>query len=106
MSVSVLLPGVGSVTPAGGAMVATFATLPVVAVTLALTVKTKLPPAGRVGITMPAPSSSAMVLEAGQTAPPAAVPQVTAVFERPVTAGSVTIALSAALRPLLVMVMV
>ena len=106
VSVPVLLPGVGSVTPVGGATVAAFVTLPEVAVTLALTVKTRLPPAGRVGITMPAPSSSATVLKAGQTAPASSVPHVTLVLARPATAASVTTALFAALRPLLVMVKV
>ena len=100
------LPGVGSVTPGGGAMVAVFAMLPVVAVTSAFSVKVRLPPAGKVGITMPAPSRSATVLEAGQTAPPVALPQVIAVFESPATAGSVITALSAGLGPALVTVRV
>ena len=40
--VEVSLPGVGSVVPGGGAIVAVFATLPEVAVTLASTVKVKV----------------------------------------------------------------
>ena len=102
------LPGVGSVTPTGGAIAAVLATLPEVAVTLALTVKIRLPPAGKVGITMPAPSSKPTVVLAavGQAALPVALPQVTLVLLKPATAGSVMIALLAGLGPALVTVRV
>ena len=103
-----MLPGVGSVTPAGGLTVALLVTEPVVAVTLALTVKTTLPPAGRVGITIPAPCNNGTVVLAaiGQAAKPVALPQVTLVTFSPATAGSVTTALLAALGPAFVTVRV
>jgi hypothetical protein len=104
VSVASLLPGVGSVVPGGGAIVATLATLPVVAVTFAFTVKVTVPPLGRVGITMPVPSSNVTVVfgTVEQTAPPVVESQVTAVLVKPATTGSVTRALSAALGPLFV----
>ena len=51
VSVSVTVAGVGSVVPTGGVDVNGFATVPVVAVTFAVTVKLILPPLGRVGTT-------------------------------------------------------
>jgi hypothetical protein len=88
-----LLPGVGSVVPAG---VVTPATLEIVPLAPAapLSVKVTLPPEGSVGITIPAPCSNATVVfpAAGHTAPPLADPQATAVAVKFATAGSVTIA--------------
>jgi len=98
-----LLPGVGSVVPAG---VVTPATLEIVPLAPAapLSVKVTLPPEGSVGITIPAPCSNATVAfpAAGHTAPPLVGPQLTPVMLKPVTAGSVSTELFAALGPLLV----
>ncbi len=99
VSVELLLPPVGSVVPAGGATVATFETEPDVAVTLAVTVMTYVPPDAMTGVTKPA-SSCATV---GAVVQPA--PHATAVLVRPVTAGSVSVAVDA-LGPAFVTVMV
>ena len=101
VSVAVLSTGVGSVTPVGGSIVATFATLPPAAVTEAFTVNVTLPPLGSVGMIIPAPCMAATVELAGQTAPPVAVPQVTLETLKPLTAGSVKIAPLAELGPAL-----
>ena len=108
VSVALLSAGVGSLTPTGGAILATLATFPAAAVTEALTVNVTLPPEGKVGITIPAPCMSATVVLAavGQTALPVALPQVTAVAFNPLRAGSVKIALFAALGPALLTTMV
>ena len=98
-----LLPGVGSVVPAG---VVTPATLEIVPLAPAapLSVKVTLPPEGSVGITIPAPCSNAIVVlpTVGHAAPPVAEPQVTFVALSPATAGSVKTALSADDGPTLV----
>jgi len=56
VSVALLLAAVGSVVPLGVVTVAVFVTLPVMAVTVAPTVKVRLPPLGKVGIARPASS--------------------------------------------------
>ena len=94
-SVALLLPGVGSVTPAGAVIVATLVMLPVAPLwTLALTVKVTEPPAGKVGTKMPAPCISATVVlgTVGHAAPPLALPQVTLATFRFATAPSLKIA--------------
>src|SRR5438105_8735568 len=56
LSVALLLPGIGSVTPAGAAMVAVLAIVPLaLPATLALTVKVALPAVGSVRIAIPSP---------------------------------------------------
>src|SRR5258706_42222 len=94
VSLAVLLPGVGSIVPVGGATVTTLVTDPLVAVTFAAIVNVTVPPAGSVGITTPAPSSNPTVTfaGAGQAAPPLAPVQAAPVLLNPVAAGSVTIA--------------
>jgi len=96
--VALLLPGVGSVTPAGAAILAVFPIVPVAPIaTVALTVNVTLPPDGSVGMTMPAPCINATVVfgAAGHAAPPLALPQLTPVMFRFVAAGSVNTAPSA-----------
>src|SRR5688572_678891 len=90
VSEAVLLPGVGSVVPAGGATTAVLVTVPVVAVTVAVIVNVTVPPEGSVGITTPAPSRRATVVDAGHTAPPVVPVHDAAVLLSPVAAGSVT----------------
>src|SRR5207302_887687 len=109
LSVALLLPGVGSVTPAGAATLAVFAIVPVAPpATVAFTVKVILPPDGSVGMTMPAPCISATVVfgTVGHTAPLLALPQVTLVTLRFATAGSVNTAPFAAEGPALATMMV
>ena len=89
---ALLLPGFGSVTPAGAAILAVLAIVPVAPdATVAFTVNVTLPPDGSVGMTMPAPCISATVVFGivGHAAPPLALPQVTPVAFRFATAGSV-----------------
>src|SRR4051812_36099154 len=102
VSLAVLLPGVGSVVPTGGATVAVLVTEPLDAVAVAVTVKVTVPPAGNVGIPPLAPCSSATVVEAGHAAPPVTPVHAAAVLLSPVATGSVTTALFAADGPLLV----
>src|SRR5438552_950944 len=79
VSVRELLVRSESVVPLGTVAVNVFATLPLVAVTLAVTVKLRLPPLGSVGTTTVPASRLAMlnwpapVPVVGHTAPPAAV---------------------------------
>src|SRR5580765_4903138 len=72
-AVLLLLPATGSVTPAGGATVATLLMLPLTAA-VPLTVSVTLPPLGSVGIANPA-CSCATVGATGHTAPPLSAPQ-------------------------------
>ena len=84
--------------------VATFDTLPLVAVTFASIVNVTTPPFGKVGIAKPfVDSIFAMVRFAavGQTAPPVAL-QAMVDFVSPVATGSLKIAPSAAFGPALV----
>ena len=112
MSVSVTVAGVGSVVPLGGVAVKMFATLPLTAVTFAVTVKLMLPQFGRVG-TLTVPAARLVIFNCpapapavGHTAPPAAVQVPRAVLVSPVTAGSLIVVLFAALGPLFVKVRV
>src|SRR3954464_4603483 len=98
-AVLVLLPGTGSVTPAGGATVATLVMVPLTAA-VPLTVNVTLPPLGKVGITSPA-CSCATVGEPGHTAPALSAPQLAVVALKFATAASVTTAPLAAAGPLL-----
>ena len=68
VSVPVLLPGVGSVVPAGTVAVAVFTMVPVVAVTLAVTKQVAVPVLGIVVTAKPV-ASCAGVGAAGPTAP-------------------------------------
>ena len=61
VSLAVLLPGVGSVVPAGGATETVLVTEPLVAVTLAEMVKVTVPPTGSVGMITPVDSSRTTV---------------------------------------------
>src|SRR6478672_5462953 len=103
VSVDVLLPGVGSVTPAGTATAAVFATEPFVAVTFAVTVKTNVSPLSSCGSVKPAPSSCAIVGAVVHLLPPT---HATAVFVRPAAAGSVSVAPVTVDGPLFVTVIV
>jgi hypothetical protein len=102
VSVALLLPGVGSVTPTGAVMVAVLTIVPL-ADGVPVTVKVTEPPLGRVGITMPAPCIKTTVVLAtlGQTAAPTGVPQVTPLTLKLATDGSVKMALFAGLGPVL-----
>ena len=102
-----MFAGVGSVTPAGAATLATLLMLPV-APAVPVTLKVTLPPLGKVGMVMPAPCMAARVTlaGAGHAAPPVTLPQVTAVTVRLATAGSVKIAPSALAGPPLLTTMV
>src|SRR5262245_16615482 len=99
-AVPLLLPGVGSVTPAGGATVATFAIAPLTAA-VPDSVSVTLPPLGSTGITNPA-CNCGTVGATGHTAPPVAVTQLTVSALKFATAGSVTTAPFAAAGPWLV----
>ena len=99
-AVLLLLPGVGSVTPTGGATVATFVIVPLTAA-VPDSVSVTLPPLGSTGIANPA-CNCGTVGATGHTAPPIAAPQVTEVAVKFATAGSVTTAPFAAAGPLLV----
>ena len=101
VSLAVLLPGVGSITPAGVDTVATLLTEPPVAVTFATMANVTVPPLGRVAIVTPAPSSSATVSVPGHTAPPVAPVQLRPVLVKPVASTSLSSAPSAALGPAL-----
>ena len=82
-TVLVLLPGVGSVMPAGNLTVATFTRLPVpVAGATALIVTVTLPPGGKV-VTVPATLLLVTVLGAGQTAPNDGAPHVAVTAVKP-----------------------
>src|SRR5260221_7315440 len=93
VSLAVLLPGVGSLVPAGGATVVVLVTVPLVAVTLAEMAKVTVPPTGNVGMITPVDSSSATVTfaGAGHAAPPVAPRHTAAVLLKPAAIGSVTI---------------
>ena len=99
-----LLPGVGSVTPAGGVTVATFVIVPLTAA-VPDSVNVTLPPLGSTGITNPA-CNCGIVGATGHTAPPLADPQVTVLAVKFATAGSVTTVPFAAAGPLLVTISV
>ena len=107
VSVALLLPAAGSVVPLGTVAVAVLTMVPVAA-GVPVTLKVTEPPLGRVGTTMPVPCIKAMVVFAalGQTAPPVAVPQVTAVTVRPAAVASLKTLPLAGLGPLLVITMV
>ena len=68
VSVALLFAGVGSVTPAGAATLATL-TIEPVAPAVPVTLKVTLPPLGNVGMVMPAPCIAAMVTAAGADRP-------------------------------------
>ena len=104
VSVALLLPGVGSLNPAGTAPVAVLLTLPAGPVTVAESVNVTEPLLGRLGMVSPA-SICATVGLPGHTAPAAAA-QLRVVLVRPAEAGSVTVALLTASGPLLVMTIV
>ncbi len=112
LSTSLAVAGVGSVVPTGGVAEKMLVTAPLVAVTFAVTVKLMLPPLGSVGtITVPASRFARLNWPApapavGHAAPPAAVQAPSAVFVRPVAAGSLIVAPFAALGPLFVKVTV
>src|SRR4051794_18370245 len=90
LAVLVLLPGTGSVAPAGGATIATLVMVPLIPA-VPVTVSVPLPPLGSVGITSPA-CSCVIVGDAGHKAPPLSAPQVTVLALRFATAASVTTA--------------
>src|SRR5262249_13671415 len=108
VSVDELLPVVGSVVPAGAAMLAILLIVPdaaAVPVTWTVTVL----PLGSVGIVMPPALcrfATVTTPAAGQAAPPVTVPQVMPVTVRLATAGSVRIAPSPMLGPALLTTMV
>src|SRR5262245_19887086 len=97
LAVLLLSAGVGSVTPGGGATVATFVIAPVTAAGPD-SGSGSLPPAGRTGIASPACSCGA-VGATGHTAPPLVAPQLTVPARKFAAAGSVTTAPSAAAGP-------
>src|SRR4029077_9040936 len=100
VSVALLLPGVGSVTPAGAATVAVLAIEPVaLPAPLALTVNVAVPPLSRLTNTEMLPLPLAGQLE------PADAAQVQVPKVRPDGAVSVTVAPVTALGPLLVATM-
>ena len=100
VAVLVLFPGVGSVVLAGGVTVATLViVLPVPAVPV--TVKVTLPPLGKVGILNVPPCKEDTVGEAGHTAPPVTLPQLTPDTVKFATPGSLTVVPLAALGPAL-----
>src|SRR5260221_1409908 len=74
-SLAVLLPGVGSLVPAGGATVTVLVTVPPVADTLALMAHGSVPPSLNVGKITTVGSSNATVTfaGAGQAGPPVAL---------------------------------
>src|SRR5258706_415498 len=92
VSLAVLLPGVGSLVPAGGATVTVLVTVPLVAVTFAEMAKVTVPPTGNVGMITPVDSSSATVTfaGAGHTAPPVAPMHAAPVLLNPAATGSLT----------------
>jgi hypothetical protein len=101
ITVLVLLPELGSVTPGGTATIAVLvivAALPPVPVN----VKVTLPPLGNVGIVKVPACKADKVELAGQAAPPVAEPQVTSLAVKLATAGSLMVAPLAAEGPLLV----
>jgi len=100
LAVLLLLPVTGSVTPAGGVTVATFAIAPLTP-DVPFTVSVTLPPAGSVGIGKPA-CNCATVGDVGHIAPPLCDPQLTVVATKFATAASVTTAPFAAAGPWLV----
>src|SRR5262245_12541225 len=99
LAVLLLLPGVGSVTPTGGATVATFVIVPF-SVAVPDSVSVTLPPLGSTGMVNPA-CNCGTVGAAGHTAPPIAGPQLTVLALKFATAGSVTTAPFSADGPLL-----
>lgn len=101
----VLLLVLGSVTPAGGVIVAVLTKLlPTAPVAVPVTLNVSDAFGGMVGITKPVPCKPAIVGAAGQAAPAVVEPQLTAVNAKPATAGSRTNAPSAAPGPALVTV--
>lgn len=91
VSEAVLLPVLGSMVVAGTLMVAALTTLPPVAVTVAVTVKVRVPPDGMLGSASPL-SRLDTPGDAGQVAPPVAAAQLTPVLVRPAATGSVRVA--------------
>ncbi len=112
LSMSLTVAGEGSVVPVGGVAAKVLVTVPLAAVTFAVTVKLMLPPFGSVGTTTVPASRLAMLSwpapapAVGHTAPPLAVHAPRAVLVRPVAAGSLMVAPSASFGPLLVSVRV
>src|SRR5436190_17625354 len=103
VSVAVSLPVVGSAMPAGVATVAVFVTLPLVAVTFAVTVISKNWPEASVGrLKPPALSSWPLVGVVPTVHWPGVAEQATVVFDRPAAAASFRIAPATLLGPLLV----
>ena len=100
VAVLVLFPGVGSVRPDGGVTVATLVIVPLVPA-VPVTVKVTLPPLGKVGMANVPACSDATVGEAGHTAPPVTLPQLTLDTVKLATAGSLTVVPLAALGPAL-----
>src|SRR5215831_12579375 len=97
VSVALLLPGVGSVTPAGVAILAVLAIEPVaLPATVALTVKVAVPPLSRLTLAEMLPLPLAGQLD------PALAAQVQLPMVSPAGAVSVTVAPVTALGPLLV----
>src|SRR5262249_5351644 len=87
VSVDVLLPGSGSVVPAGGVTVAVFVSVPVAAgLTVAVTVKVTAPPTGRFTVVAMSPAPPAVP----QVAVPAVVAQVHITFWRNAGPGNVS----------------
>jgi hypothetical protein len=101
LAVLVLLPGVGSVNPAGVDTVTTLVMLPLVPA-VPVRVKVTLPPTGKVGMAS-VPACKATTVElTGQAAPPVGEPQVRVLAVKLATAGSLMVAPLAAKGPLLV----
>ena len=110
VSLALLLEELLSPIPLGGFAVKVFVTLPLLAVTLAVTVKLMLPPLGKVGtVTVPASRLAMLswpvpVPAVGQAAPPEAEQAPNEVLFNPETAGSNKLALLASAGPLFVRV--
>ena len=104
-SASMLLPGLGSVTPLGVATVAVLIRLPLVAITVALTLISYHCPAASVGSANNPRSSWYGVGMKPDRHWPGAAEQTTAVLLSPATGGSLRIAPVTLLGPLLVTVM-
>src|SRR4030095_10504060 len=90
MSVALLLPGVGSLAPAGGAMVTVLVTVPLAAVTVAVTVIWYVAPLasnGRANVPLSSSTTVGAVTQA-----PGVAEQATAVLLKPAAIGSARIA--------------
>src|SRR5215471_8860408 len=95
VSVAELLPGVGSVTPAGAVTVAVLTRLPVApALMVSVTVKVTEPPTGRLTVSLMAP-----VPDAAPQVPPLVPAHVQLRAVTPVGSGSATVAPVTALGP-------